>query len=149
MVSILQNIPGVVTYIDGVLITGPDEGSYPAAPEEVLKHMKEGGLCLYVNKCHFMASEVAFLRYRINAKGLHPLPDKVCAVENAPSPKDVTNSKAYLGLLMYYVRFFPNPFLFFLLCCTACPRRMSVGNGQTKRNQCLKHPSNYSPQQKS
>ena len=55
-----------------------------------------------------MASQVIFLGYKIDAEGLHPLPDKVRAVENAPSPKNTAELKAYLGLLTYYSRFLPN-----------------------------------------
>ena len=101
MENLLRKILGVVVYIDNVLITGSDEKSYLAALEEVLKRIEEEGLRLNVNKCLFMASQVTFLGYKIDAKGLHPLPDKVRAVENAPSPKNTTELKAYLGLFTY------------------------------------------------
>ena len=39
---------------------------------------------------------------------VHPLPDNVHAVENAPRPKNITELKAYMGLLTYYGRFLPN-----------------------------------------
>lgn len=41
-----------------------------------------------------------YLGYRIDAEGLHPLPDKVQAVEEAPTPTCLTELKSYLGLLI-------------------------------------------------
>ena len=55
-----------------------------------------------------MAPSVAFLGHVIDAKGLHPLPDKVQAIRQAPTPKNVTELKSYLGLLTYYGKFLPN-----------------------------------------
>ena len=49
-----------------------------------------------------------YLGHKIDAEGLHPLPDKVKAIQDAPSPTNVQELKAYLGLLTYYSRFLPN-----------------------------------------
>ena len=38
----------------------------------------------------------------IDAEGLHPDPDKVLAIQQAPKPVNVTQLKCYLGLLSYY-----------------------------------------------
>ena len=48
------------------------------------------------------------LSYVIDAEGLHPMPEKVKAVQNAPSPTNVSELKSYLGLLSYYSKFLPN-----------------------------------------
>ena len=39
---------------------------------------------------------------------LHPIPEKVDAVKNAPRLKNATELKSYLGLLSYYTKFLPN-----------------------------------------
>ena len=54
-----------------------------------------------------MVPSVEYLGYQIDAKGLHPLTEKVEAVKDAPSPRNVQELKAYLGLLMYYSKFLP------------------------------------------
>ena len=43
-------------------------------------------------KCVFMAASVEYLGHRIDAQGLHPIPNKVEAVKNAPRPKNVTEA---------------------------------------------------------
>ena len=60
------------------------------------------------HKCVFMTTSVTFLGHKIDAQGLHPLESKVCAVKEASTPCNVTELKAYLGLLTYYGRFLPN-----------------------------------------
>lgn len=44
----------------------------------------------------------------MDAQGLHPAEKKVKAIMDAPSPTNVTELKAYLGLLNYYNKFLPN-----------------------------------------
>ena len=44
----------------------------------------------------------------IDASGLHPSTEKLKAVRDAPAPKNITELKAYLGLLSYYSKFLPN-----------------------------------------
>ena len=108
MESLLQGISGVVVYIDDILITGATEEEHLQALEEVLSRLQKSGLRAKKAKCKFMAPSVNYLGHRIDAEGLHPLPDKVKAVNEAPSPTCVTELKAYLGLLTYYGKFLPN-----------------------------------------
>lgn len=49
-----------------------------------------------------------YLGYVIDAQGLRPHPDKVSAIQEAPTPLNVTQLKSYLGLLSYYGKFLPN-----------------------------------------
>lgn len=55
-----------------------------------------------------MVDSVEYLGHEIDAQGLHPLPVKVLAIQRAPTPENVTQLKAYLGLLSYYGEFLPN-----------------------------------------
>ena len=56
----------------------------------------------------FLVPSVTYLGYRINSQGLHPVPDKVRAIQNAPKPHNQSSLNSYLGLLSYYSRFLPN-----------------------------------------
>ena len=53
-------------------------------------------------------SSVTYLGHKIDAEGLHPLADKVIAIQEAPPPTNIQELRAYLGLLTYYNRFLPN-----------------------------------------
>ena len=98
-------------YIDDILITSATEADHLKSLEEVLRQLARAGLRVKKNKCKLMVPSVSYLGHVIDANGLHPLPDKVQAIEDAPMPKNVTELKSYLGLLTYY----GNSFLILLL----------------------------------
>ena len=108
MESMLHDIPNVVVYIDDILITGASEEEHLETIESVLERLETAGLRAKKHKCKFMVPSVEYVGYKIDAKGLHPLPEKVRAVKEAPSPRSVQELKAYLGLLTYYSDFLPN-----------------------------------------
>ena len=108
MDNLLAGIPGVVVYLDDILVTGATETEHLQSLEEVLKRLERSGLRAKKSKCLFMASSVSYLGHKIDAEGLHPLPDKLQAVKAAPTPRNVSELKSYLGLLTYYGKFLPN-----------------------------------------
>ncbi len=55
-----------------------------------------------------MQAQVTFLGHVIDQDGLHPIPAKVIALQDAPTPNNVSQLKSYLGLLTYYGKFLPN-----------------------------------------
>ena len=71
MDSLLQGIPGVVVYLDDILVTGPDKTKHLESLKEVLCRFAKAGLKLKKEKCHFMQSSVKYLGYRIDSEGLH------------------------------------------------------------------------------
>ena len=108
MEALLQDIPAVMVYIDDILITGKSEEEHLETLERVLARLEESGLKLKRSKCLLMAPSVTYLGHKIDKDGIRPLAEKVRAVQKAPEPKNVTELKAYLGLLSYYGRFMPN-----------------------------------------
>ena len=108
MESLLKDIPGVAVYIDDILVTGSSDDEHLEHLEETLCCLSDAGLRLKREKCVFLASSVQYLGYVIDPEGLHPMPEKVKAVQNAPSRTNVSELKSYLGLLSYYSKFLPN-----------------------------------------
>ncbi|KAI4895675.1 hypothetical protein NFI96_020671 [Prochilodus magdalenae] len=107
MEGILQGIPNVAVYLDDILVSGPTEEEHLHNLKEVLQRLESSGLRLKRSKCTFLGKEVVFLGHKIDATGLHPVNEKVAAIKEAPEPRNVTELKAYLGLLNYYHRFLP------------------------------------------
>lgn len=97
----------MVVYLDDILITGCTEEEHLANLREVLKRLQAAGLRLRKGKCIFMANSVQYLGHIIYREGLHPISDKIEAVQKAPAPKNVSELKSYLGLLSYYGKFLP------------------------------------------
>lgn len=108
MEGILKDIPKVTVYLDDILLTGKNDQEHLGALDQVLQRLEESGLRLKRGKCKFMEKEVAFLGHQVDATGIHPVPEKVQEVQEAPMPTSVTELKANLGLLNFYNRFLPN-----------------------------------------
>ena len=76
-------------------------GIFQRAMEMLLRsseNLERVGLRAKRHKCIFRAPSLSYLVYVIDAQGLHPQPDKIEAIEDAPKPKNVTELKSYLGL---------------------------------------------------
>ena len=108
MENLLQGIPHVVVRIDEILVSGKDELNHLANLEKVLSRLSSAGLRLTLDKCLFMQSSVTYCGYVITGDGIQPMAAKVGAIKNAPEPKDVSQLRAFLGLLNYYHRFLPD-----------------------------------------
>ena len=106
--SILQGIEGVVVYLDDILITGCSKEAHLQTLDEVLSRLDKAGLRVKRSECEFMKESVTYLGHRIDAEGLHPLPDRVRAMKDAPTPDSVSKLKSYLGILTYCSKFLPN-----------------------------------------
>ena len=107
MDTILQGILHVICYIDDVLITGKTE-EHLQNLTQVLHKLKEQGMWLKEAKCTFFQREVEYLGYWIDANGIHTAYSKLQVIQQAPSPRNITKLRAFLGLLNYYGKFIPN-----------------------------------------
>ncbi|XP_044166137.1 uncharacterized protein K02A2.6-like [Acropora millepora] len=108
MDTILKGIDGVVCYIDDILITGRNDQEHRNRLEAVLSRLERYGVQLKWSKCSFLQKKVQFLGHVIDAEGVHPSPEKVQAIVEAPSPSTVTELRSFLGMLQYYGKFLPN-----------------------------------------
>lgn len=107
MVNLLKGIPLVAVYLDNILVSVVDEADHLCNLDEVLCRLEEAGLQLKRSKCALMQREVEYLEH-IGAQGLHPVEKKVKAIMDAATPTNITELRAYLGLLNYYNKFLPN-----------------------------------------
>ena len=108
MDQILQGIPGTACYLDDVLVAGKDHKECYTRVEQVLQNLSTHGIRVNVGKCKFFQSQVQYLGHMLDSRGLHPTEEKVEAIRKAPEPTNLTQLKAFLGLVNYYSRFLPN-----------------------------------------
>ena len=105
--NILQGIPHMAVYLDDIIVTGTTRAQHLETLNIFLSRLAEAGLKLKREKCTFMADEVLYLGHRIDQHGLHPVRDKVEAIQKAREPDNVPELQPFLGLLNYYGRFLP------------------------------------------
>lgn len=108
MENILQGIQRVIVRIDDILVTGATRSEHLSNVREVLKRLASRGIRLKRKKCIFLAKEVIYLGHRVSEEGIHPIPDKVKAIQSMPPPNNVKELQAFLGMLNFYNRFLPN-----------------------------------------
>ncbi|CAK1599624.1 unnamed protein product [Parnassius mnemosyne] len=95
-------------YLDDFLIFSRSESEYEEHLRQIFNRLKEYGMLINTSKCVFGASEVTFLGYKISANGIKPLQEKVQAIKDFPSPKNVRQLRRFLGMINFYRRFLPN-----------------------------------------
>lgn len=108
MEKTLQGCTGVVCFLDDILVTGSTKEQHKRNLEMTFKKLLDAGFRLKSEKCEFYKEKVSYLGYIIDAEGLHKDPAKVLAISDAKPPTDVTQIKAFVGLVGYYSRFIPN-----------------------------------------
>ena len=72
--------------------------------DKVLQKLEFAGLKLNRSKCFFLRPRIEYLGYAIDEEGLHPTEEKVKAIKEAPTPKNVTELRSFLGIINYYGR---------------------------------------------
>ncbi|XP_040069533.2 uncharacterized protein LOC115325180, partial [Ixodes scapularis] len=107
MSKILKDCPGVQFYLDDVIVYGSSPQEHDAHLREVLRRIKSAGMKLN-RKAVFRVPTLSFLGHSLSAEGVAPLPSKIEAVLNFPTPSDPTQLKAFLGLVEYYSKFIPH-----------------------------------------
>lgn len=108
MDSLLQGLPMVCVYIDDIIVTGKTPQEHLSNLNEVLHRLEMAGLHLKREKCSFCRPEVDYLGHTISAKGLRPSPSKIRAITEVPQPTNISQLKAFLGLVNYYAKFLPD-----------------------------------------
>ena len=95
MENVLQGIPGVIVYIDDILVLRKDNDDHLQTLDIALSRLEEAGLKLNRSKCSFLLPSVEYLGYWITTDGLQPTNKKV---QKSRAPKDVTQ----IRLVNYY-----------------------------------------------
>ena len=108
MENLFRGLPGVAVYLDDILVTGQTAEQHDSNLRLVLQKLSESGLRLKKEKCYFRLPEVKYLGFRVSAKGLQVLDDRVRAITDMDAPTNVTELQSFLGLVTYYNQFLPH-----------------------------------------
>ena len=92
----------VYVYIDDILIFSDDEETHFRNLDTLFKRLNEFGIAINISKSNFVAHDVNFLGFRVNAAGIAPLPSRVEAIVNYPEPTTVKQLLRFLGFVNFY-----------------------------------------------
>ena len=97
----------VFAYIDDVLVYAKDEDELEAKLRALFIALQDAGLAINAKKCSFGKKEINFLGFRVSATGIRPLPKKMQAVVDFPTPTSAKALLGFLGAANYYRRCLP------------------------------------------
>ena len=93
--------------MDDVLVGGTNEDEHLKNLKAVFKQFLKFGLRVKLSKCVFMAPSVIYFGLHFSEKGLQPTDEKVKAIKEAPTPRNVTELCSFLGMIATLTNFIP------------------------------------------
>jgi len=108
IVEIFENLKGVETYVDDILIHAKTEEEHDRRLRAVLEKCREVGLRLNKDKSRFKQTQITFLGHVITENGLKADPSKVRAINDMPIPENVADVRRFLGMVTYLAKFTPH-----------------------------------------
>ena len=106
--KLLNNITGVIVFQDDVLIMSEDMQEHEKSLTKVLSALRDAGMKLNREKCYFFVNSVLYLGHIFDSQGVRPNPEKVRAIIDAPSPTNIKQMQAFIGLCNFYRQFIPD-----------------------------------------
>lgn len=95
-------------YLDDIIVVSSSFEEHVSLLLRVLDKLRYANLTVNLEKCKFFRSELKYLGYVVDARGLRTDPEKVEAILNYPTPTCRKEVKRFLGTATWYRRFVPN-----------------------------------------
>jgi len=92
----------LLIYLDDVIVISPDFPTHVSRPRDVFDRLRAAGLKLKPSKCALLQPEVTYLGHVVGRDGVATDPEKVQAVKEWIVPRDLTELRAFLGLVGYH-----------------------------------------------
>ena len=108
MNRVVGPIPNAFAYIDDILVFSKTEEEHLKDIRSVFEALKKADLRLKKVKCDFFMQELEYLGHIITHKGIHPIPEKLEAIQNMKPPTNPKQARQLLGLTGFYRKFVPH-----------------------------------------
>ena len=113
MDRLIQSLPlgaddHVFTYLDDLCVVSKTFDEHIHWLEIVLKVLRDAELQINEGKSSFCCSEVKYLGYLVDSRGLRVDPEKTKAIEEYPPPQNLRQLRRFLGMVGWYSRFMPD-----------------------------------------
>lgn len=100
--------PYTFAFLDDIIIISSTFEEHETRLLRVLDKLRNANLTVNFEKCKFFRSELKYLGYVVDSRGLRTDPAKIEAILNYPTPTCRKHIKRFLGTATWYRRFVPN-----------------------------------------
>lgn len=107
MDEVLKGLSFVYGYLDDILIFSLNKEQHVEHLRQLFQRLRSYGILINVAKCEFGRPSITFLGHQLTPEGIRPLEDKVQAILDFPTPKNVKELRRFLGMYNFYRRFIP------------------------------------------
>ncbi len=97
----LKDCPGVIPYVDDILVYGRTQSEHDQNLECALRCLHGKNFRLQLSKCKFHQPKVLFLGHIMSGTELRLSSSKIKAIANAPAPANLQQLASFLGLVTY------------------------------------------------
>ncbi|KAL4592325.1 hypothetical protein LXL04_005316 [Taraxacum kok-saghyz] len=97
----------VLVFFDEILIYSPSVDLHYHHLAQVFAKLEQNQFHAKMSKCTFAVDTISYLGHIISIGGVQAEPDKVEAIQQWPTPTNLTTLRGFLGLTGYYRRFVP------------------------------------------
>ncbi|CEF60262.1 Reverse transcriptase domain-containing protein [Strongyloides ratti] len=108
MASLLDKEERKGVYYDDIVIGGRTKEEHNVTLFRTMEILQSSGFKLNIEKTKLGEPEIKYLGLKLNANGISPDEEKIRAITMMPYPKDVSEVRAFRGMLMYHLKFIPN-----------------------------------------
>jgi hypothetical protein len=95
-------------YMDDILVYSRTRTEHERHLRLILEKLREAGLHVKIEKCHFFQTEVKFLGLIVGTSGVRMDPEKIRTIVEWKQPRNVTDIKSFTGFAGFYRRFIKN-----------------------------------------
>jgi hypothetical protein len=90
----------VIVFLDDILIYSKSEEEHEKHLRMVLQVLREHKLYAKLSKCIFYQKKIHYLGHIISVEGITVDPEKIEAIRGWPMPRNVTEVRSFMGLLV-------------------------------------------------
>jgi hypothetical protein len=95
----------VIVFLDDIIIYSKSKEEHEHHLRMVLQVLRERKLYAKLSKCSFYQKQIQYLGHIISKDGITVDPEKIEAIREWSSLKNVTEVRSFMGLVGYYIRF--------------------------------------------
>lgn len=108
MHEVCRGLDFLFIYLDDICIASDNMDQHKEHLRQLFKRLEEYNLTINLEKCVFGQQSIIFLGHKIDANGLHPIPEKVEAIRKCTLPTVAQELKSFLATINFYRRFIPH-----------------------------------------